>query len=54
MVVDKGINADGAAAKIMSFIGLGEKSTPWHFWEDNSRVTGVPERSPCKKTCKLQ
>ena len=22
------------------------KGTPWHFWEDQSRLTGIPTQSP--------
>ena len=29
----------------MIFDRLGEKGTPWHFWEDKSRLTGVPKKS---------
>ena len=31
-----GVNTNGAAAKVMNFNGLGEKSEPWHFWEDKA------------------
>ena len=27
----------------------GQKGTPWHFWEDLSRLTGVPQKDPIKK-----
>ena len=30
-----------------------EKGTPWHFWEDQSRLTGVPEKSLCQKALKI-
>ena len=26
-----------------------EKGTPWHFWEDKSRLTGVPKQSLCQQ-----
>ena len=47
----------GAAAKVMNFDRLGKRNTPWHFGEDESRLTGVPKkslsknRSGCQKTC---
>ena len=33
-----GVNANGAAAEFMNFDSLGEKGTPWHSWEDKSRL----------------
>ena len=36
--------------EVMSFDRLGEKDTPWHFWEDKSRLTGVPKKSLCQQT----
>ena len=41
-----GVDTNGAAAKVM--IACGEKCTPWHFREDESRLTGVPQKSPSK------
>ena len=38
------VNTDGAAAKVV-FWQIDEKGTPWHFWEDKSRLTGVPKKS---------
>ena len=29
-----------------------KESTPWHFWERKSRLTGVPKSSLCQKTLK--
>ena len=29
---------------------IGEKGTPWHFWEDKSRLTEVPTTSLCETT----
>ena len=43
-----GFNTNGAAAKVASLGRLGEKGTPWHFWEDKMKLTGVPKRSLCK------
>ena len=40
----------GAAAKVMNIDRLGKKYTTWHFWEDKNRLTGIPKRSPCRKT----
>ena len=31
------------------FRQIGEKGTPWHFWEDHSRLTGVPKKSLCQQ-----
>ena len=28
------------------FWRIGEKGTPWHFWVDGSRFTGVPKKRP--------
>ena len=33
----------------MNFDRSGKKGTPWHFWEDTSRLTGVPKRYLCQK-----
>ena len=41
---------NGAAAEVMSVDRLGEKGTPWHFWEDKSRLTGVAKKPLCQKT----
>ena len=30
------------------------QGTSWRFWEDTSRFTGVPKKSLCQKTWKLQ
>ena len=49
-----GVNTNGAAAKVISFDRFGEKTTPWHFWEIKSRLTGVPKKSLCQKTRNLQ
>ena len=43
-----GVNTNGTAAKVMNFDRLGKKGTPWHFWEDKSRLTGVPKKSLCQ------
>ena len=45
-----GVSANGAAAEVMNSDRLGEKGTPWHFWEAESRLTGIPSRSLCQKT----
>ena len=48
---NNGVNTtNGAAAKVMNVDRLGQKGTPWHFWEDKSRFTGVPKKSLCQKT----
>ena len=47
-----GVNTNGAAAKVTNFDSLGKichTSTPWHFWEDKSRLTGVPKKYVCQK-----
>ena len=44
-----GVDTNGAAAKVRSFDRLGEKGTPWHFWEGKNRLTGAPKRSLCQK-----
>ena len=53
----KEVNTNGAAAKVMFLDRLGKKvrkkGTPWHFWEDTSRLTGVPNRSLCQKNLKF-
>ena len=33
---------------------IGEKGTPWRFWEDKSRLTGVSKKFLCQKTQKSQ
>ena len=35
----------GGAAKVMNVDTLGEKGTPWHFWEDKRRLAGAPKKS---------
>ena len=45
---------NGASAEVANFHRLGEKGTPWHFWGDRSRLTGVPKKSLCQKTWNLQ
>ena len=32
------------------FWQIWEKGTPWHFWGDKSRLTGVPKESDCQST----
>ena len=50
-----GVNTNGAAAKVMNFDRLWKKVImPWHFWEDKSRLTGVPKRSLCQKAWNSQ
>ena len=44
-----GVNTNGAAARVINFDRLKEKGTPWHFWEDKSRLTGAPKKIPVKK-----
>ena len=36
------------------FWQIERKGTPWHFWEDDSRLMGVPKKSLCQKTWNLQ
>ena len=48
-----GVDSIGAAAKVMNFDRL-RKGTPWHFWDDKSRLTGVPKKSLNQKKRKLQ
>ena len=43
-----GVNTNGAAAKAMNFDRLGKKYA-LALWEDESRLTGVPHKSPCQK-----
>ena len=43
-----GVNTNGAAARVMNLTDW-EKGTPWHYWEDKNRLTGVPKRSLCQK-----
>ena len=47
-----GVDTNGAAANTY-FCQIGEKGTPWHFWEYKSRSTGVPKKSLCQETCNL-
>ena len=37
-----GVNANGAAAKVMNSDRSGKQVCPWRFWGDKSRLTGVP------------
>ena len=48
-----GVNTDGAAAVVVNFDRVREKVTPRHFWEDKSRLTGVPQKSLSNKTFKF-
>ena len=45
----KWVNTNGAAAKVVFFWQIWEIGTPWHFWEDKSRLTGVPKSPSVKK-----
>ena len=45
---DKRISTSGVTPKVMFCLQLGEKGTPWHFWEYKSRLTGVPKKSLSK------
>ena len=45
---------NGTAAKVTNFDRWREKGRPWHFWGDESRLTGVHKNSHCQKTRKLQ
>ena len=47
-----GVSANGAAAEVMNFDRVGKKGTPWQFWEDKSRLMGVPKNSLSKNTQK--
>ena len=41
--------ASWGRCKSNEFWQVGENGTPWHFWEDKSRSTGVPKKSLCQK-----
>ena len=43
-----GVNANGAAAKVMISDRLEEKRYTWHLWEDKRRLTGRPQKSLCQ------
>ena len=45
-----GVNTNGAAAKVIGVLTWGKTGTPWYFWEDKRRSTGVPKRSLCQNT----
>ena len=50
-----GVNTNGAAAKVMNDLWQIEgKVTPWHFWEDKSRLTEVHKKFLCQKKWNLQ
>ena len=42
------VDTNEAAAKVMKFDRL-KKGTPWHFWDDKSRLTGAPKKFLCQK-----
>ena len=44
-----GVSANGAHCKSDEFWQMREKGTPWHFWEDKRRLTGVPKKSVKKQ-----
>ena len=46
-------NTNGAAAKVMRFDRLGKKGTPWHSWEDYSRLKEIPKKVPLSKKLKF-
>ena len=50
LAVDKnGVSTnESGRCKSNVFWQIGEKGTPWHFWEDESRLTGVPNKSLSK------
>ena len=48
-----GVNTNGAAAKVMNFVRLGKQIRPVTFWEDKSRLTGVPKKSLRRKNMKF-
>ena len=45
-VADKWGQHEWGRCKSNEFCQIGEKVTPWHFWEDNSSLTGVPNKNP--------
>ena len=45
MVADKWGQHSWGRWKSNELRRIGEKGTPWHFWEDKSRQTGVPQKS---------
>ena len=48
-----GVNTNGVVAKVMMFCQIAEKGTPWHFWEDKSRLRGVTQKSLCQTNMKF-
>ena len=50
LVADKWGQHQWGRCESNKFWQIGEKGTPWHyFWEDKSRLTGVPKNSLCQK-----
>ena len=49
-VADEWGRHQGGRCKSNEFRQIGNKGAPWHFWEDNRRLTGVPQKSLCQKT----
>ena len=49
-----GVNANGAAAKVMNFDRLKKKVRPSTFGKIKVGLTGVPKGSLCQKTRNLQ
>ena len=47
------LRTDGVGAAGNGFRQIEEKSTPWHFWEDKSRLTGMPKKVPLSKNLKI-
>ena len=35
------------------FCRIGKKDSPWHFWEDKSKLPGEPKKSLCQKDMKF-
>ena len=40
---------DQGCKQVINSVRLGEKGTPWHFWQDRSRLTGIPQKYLCQK-----
>ena len=54
LVADKRGQHEWGRCESNDFWQIGQKGTPWHFWEDKSGLTGVPKRSLCQKTWSLR
>ena len=53
LVADKWGQHEWGRCKSSEFRQIVKKGTPWHFWEDKSRLTEVPQKVPLSTKTKI-